>query len=559
MNIDYEMWEDFKTDILSKGFPYNHQTLRNLNGTLAGYTVFVVDRTINWQCMISTPEDIADFETNYKPNSNRNTMYSNDGTPCSLSTISNTPDGSTWMQQTSDAEWSKRELPSSAILPDGSIVVMGGSDGSNLLNDVWRSLDNGVTWTLLTASAGWSARAGHSCVVASDGSIILAGGIGEIGSLNDVWRSTNKGQNWTQMTASAEWDSRYWHSSVALHDGSILIMGGSGDSIIIANDVWRSTNNGATWTRVAEHAGWTERYYHTGTVAPDGCIVVMGGMDTDGTRNDVWKSIDKGITWEQLTANAWWSPRYGHTSVITLDGNILLAGGYDDNGLKNDVWKSTNGGISWTQITPNADWAARFNHASVMTSDGSIIIMGGSPLMNDVWRSTNIQIVKISGQSVFVYLSGGSITASISGQPVVTSVSGNTVTTSVSGNIISVVDVRVVNASGYCNTSATVVSTSFTGDRPYTYDGTVVKTATVSRWSGNLVLSHTGVVRIAGIDVTLTPLLPSQTISSTTTFVSGYAYIFASGDTHNITFANASGGYTTSGSTLSMRAVYRVI
>ena len=46
---------------------------------------------------------------------------------------------------------------SSVVMPDGSIVLMGGND-YGLKNDVWRSTDNGATWTEVNASAGWSAR-----------------------------------------------------------------------------------------------------------------------------------------------------------------------------------------------------------------------------------------------------------------------------------------------------------------------------------------------------------------------------------------------------------------
>lgn len=81
MIIDYQLWADFKTDILAKGFPYNHQTMRDLNGTFTGYLVFVLDRTIEWQCAVNKTADVTDFETNYKANSNRNTVYNVAGTP----------------------------------------------------------------------------------------------------------------------------------------------------------------------------------------------------------------------------------------------------------------------------------------------------------------------------------------------------------------------------------------------------------------------------------------------------------------------------------------------
>ena len=58
----------------------------------------------------------------------------------------------------------------------------------------------------MTANAGWSARQGHSSVVMPDGSIVLMGGYytnpyDEDINTNDVWRSTDKGATWKQMTA----------------------------------------------------------------------------------------------------------------------------------------------------------------------------------------------------------------------------------------------------------------------------------------------------------------------------------------------------------------------
>ena len=41
-----------------------------------------------------------------------------------------------------------------------------------------------------------------------------------------MWRSTDQGVTWTQMTASAEWSGRNAHTSVVLPDGSIVLMGG---------------------------------------------------------------------------------------------------------------------------------------------------------------------------------------------------------------------------------------------------------------------------------------------------------------------------------------------
>jgi len=556
MNIDYELWTDFKTDILSKGFPYNHQTVRNQDSSIAGYLVFVVDRTVVWQCMVNTTDGILDFETNYKSNSNRNTTYNVNGTPQSVSTVMSTPNGSTWVKQTTHAGWSARTYHSTVVMPDGTIILMGGYETGNNKNDIWKSVDNGITWTQVTASAAWEARCGHTSVVAHDGSIILMGGYGSSGNLSDVWRSTDNGSTWTQKTAAAGWEGRYYFSSAAMPDGSIIILGGSGVSTILANDVWRSTDNGSTWTQMSAAAEWSEREFLSSVSLLDGSIVMMGGSDLYGSmKNDVWRSTDGGTTWTNLTENAWWTPRYSHSSVSTPGGIIVMMGGFDVNGAKNDVWKSTDGGTTWAQMTTNAGWGVRSGHTSVMLPDGGIVMMGGIDIayvpMNDVWYSVNTQVVQISGQSVFVYISGGSVVTSISGQIVTTSVSGNTV--SIQPNA------QFASASGYCATSSDAVTLTFVGNRPFTYEGAVVK-STTTMWSANLVLYHTAIVNIAGEASTISSFFTNQTISSTTRFVSGYPLtIFASGDTHIIKFVNTSGGYTTSGRTLSMRAAYKML
>ncbi len=144
---------------------------------------------------------------------------------------------------------------SSVALPDGSIVVMGGTpNGGTYYNDTWLSTDNGATWTQQTASAEWTARHEFSSVALPDGSIVVMGGYDDTGNKNDVWRSTDKGATWTRQTAGAEWTARYSQSSVAMPDGSIVLIGGHDDVTGVTNDVWRSTDKGATWTQQTANA-----------------------------------------------------------------------------------------------------------------------------------------------------------------------------------------------------------------------------------------------------------------------------------------------------------------
>jgi uncharacterized repeat protein (TIGR01451 family) len=246
-----------------------------------------------------------------------------------------------WTQQSSGAEWAARYGHSSVVMPDGSIVLMGGAEYWDLRNDVWRSTDNGITWTQVNTNAGWTPRFGHTSVVMPDGSIVLMGGITYYGTLmNDVWRSADNGATWTQITPAAEWPGRNSHSSVVLPDSSIVLMGGELGRGAYGNDVWRSTDNGTTWKKVNTFADWMPRCGHSSVAMPDGSIVLMGGSDGGIIYySDAWRSADNGATWTQINASPGWTPRSGHSSVVMPDGSIVLMGGMGSDGSINDVWR----------------------------------------------------------------------------------------------------------------------------------------------------------------------------------------------------------------------------
>ena len=292
-----------------------------------------------------------------------------------------------WTQiDTVSPGWNPRYDHTAVAWYDGSIFLTSGYTGS-YQHDVWWSLDNGATWIQDTPGevGGWTPRYGHTNVVMPDGSIIVMGGLSSTGNMNDVWRSTDGGHGWSAQTGSAEWSQRSGHTSVALPDGDIVLMGGYDGTF--RNDVWLSTDNGATWTEQTSNAEWSPRSDHSSVAMPDGSIVLMGGS---GNNNEVWRSVDKGVSWTRVdTISPKWTPRYGHTSVVLPDGSIMLMGG-DDGARKNDVWRSTDNGATWTELTPNAPWEPRSHASSVVMPDGSIVLMGGYNAVDvyydDVWR-----------------------------------------------------------------------------------------------------------------------------------------------------------------------------
>lgn len=61
----YQDYIDFKTNIISNGFPLNFVNIKE------GYQLFSVDRTILWTTNVISEEDRLDFETYYKSKCNK--------------------------------------------------------------------------------------------------------------------------------------------------------------------------------------------------------------------------------------------------------------------------------------------------------------------------------------------------------------------------------------------------------------------------------------------------------------------------------------------------------
>jgi PKD repeat protein len=290
--------------------------------------------------------------------------------------------------------WTPRLDHTTVVMSDGDIILMGGYDNSNALNDTWKSTDDGVTWTLVNASSGWEARQQHSSIVLSDGSILIMGGLtNDYVSIGDTWRSTDKGSHWELMNTSADWPPRRSLSALPLSDGSAILFGGTDDSAPLFNDVWSSSDNGVIWNLVNTSSAWDGREDHRAIIHPDNTIIMVGGLGGSGPKGDIWASVDGGNVWSSINTTADWGTRTDHTLVRLPDGSIVLMAGTDEySSVFNDTWRSINNGSTWTQINSSSGWQPRIGSSSVVTSDGEIIIMGGQttePGVNDSWMSSD--------------------------------------------------------------------------------------------------------------------------------------------------------------------------
>jgi hypothetical protein len=220
---------------------------------------------------------------------------------------------------------------------DDNILYLGAPSG----NGLWRSTDSGVTWAKVTAFP----NAGDYVQDATDTS---------------GYASDNQGVVWVafdQSTGTAGSPTKSIYVGVA----------------DLQNTVYRSTDGGATWARIAGQP--TGFLAHKGVVDPVNGFLYIATSDKggpyDGSSGDVWKYATKTGAWTQIsphpssdTSNDY----YGY-SGLALDpehpGTIMVTG-YSSWWPDTFIWRSTDGGATWKQIW---NWTSYPNRSFSYTLD----------------------------------------------------------------------------------------------------------------------------------------------------------------------------------------------
>jgi photosystem II stability/assembly factor-like uncharacterized protein len=164
---------------------------------------------------------------------------------------------------------------SMAVAP-GGVIWVAGAPGTFI------STDNGNSWTLVHATLG---QFGDGLAVTTAGSIL------ESTLLDGLFRTTDNGQNWSFV--GGQFNSPNQTTALTAGRSAGLVFSADFFTDQFANDtlcIYRSTNDGVTWTKVAKRAR-------------DLCTVLYadGKGNIFAGRNEVFRSPDNGSTWTQYS------------------------------------------------------------------------------------------------------------------------------------------------------------------------------------------------------------------------------------------------------------------
>ena len=179
-----------------------------------------------------------------------------------------------------------------------------------------------------------------------------------------VWRTSNGGQTWANITDGKSDISSVGAMAIAPSDPNVIYVG-TGESqmredLTFGTGVYRSTDAGATWTRLGLIDSQQIGDIVVDPRDPDRVYVAaLGHAFGPNSERGVFRTLDGGKTWKRiLFIND--STGANDLSIDPSNPRILYASMYKfqrtpysmiSGGGRSGIWKTLDGGDTWTELT----------------------------------------------------------------------------------------------------------------------------------------------------------------------------------------------------------------
>lgn len=278
----------------------------------------------------------------------------------------------------SQARWAA----ASVVLPNGRVMVVGGTTGTSSSNAVTSATVFDPTTGFWSAVTGMlQPRAYAMAVVLTDGSVLVAGGSRNGQPLDTAERYFPATDTW--VAAGRLNLPRTQGTLTLLRDGRVLAVGGG----VEGGPDWNSTASAelfdpkrGVWTLTAHMS--VARARHTATLLPDGRVLIAGGATTfHGETGSVTAGAElydpKTGTWQAAAPMS--HPRYVHGAALLPDGRVLVAGGWYATSNSDPSHETAEiydpAANHWTPTGSMKN--ARAEYGLVSLPDGRIVAAGG--------------------------------------------------------------------------------------------------------------------------------------------------------------------------------------
>ncbi|GAD24499.1 kelch repeat-containing protein [Acidovorax sp. MR-S7] len=220
-----------------------------------------------------------------------------------------------------------RSLPSMTLLPDGKVLVAGGTGGGVHLASAELYDPQTRTWAATGSMA--RARNAHAAVLLGDGRVLVASGYSGSGEVPGAEIYNPATGTWS--IAALPLVLRHYASLNLLPDGRALLAGGyAGAGVVTTHaEIYSPADN--TWTATGamkfQRSGAMGSPLAHATVLPSGQVLMVGGSDAARVAHPEAEIYDH-------TTGAWTPDgsmgvgRENGSAHLLPDGDVLLTGGF---------------------------------------------------------------------------------------------------------------------------------------------------------------------------------------------------------------------------------------
>lgn len=152
--------------------------------------------------------------------------------------------------------------------------------------------------------------------------------------------------------------------------------------LLLASLVLTSPAPAISWTRVSTSGSYFTSFEGSELLLDSNhTLYLLGGNSAIGPSNfanDVWRSSDGGCSWSKLSVSSPFSARSFFVALVEKRSDkFFVMSGYSGVGTYADAWTSTDLGLSWTSVLSGSGYPSRFMAAGVMDSASGMYIIGG--------------------------------------------------------------------------------------------------------------------------------------------------------------------------------------